>query len=174
MIHIFRFPANWLVLSVVGMAWLCAVGISRLAHERWRWIITALILTDLLAFAQYVRVPWLSPAYLESPPSLAQSLIPSATASRLYHSPIVTGELSNLVLKKLDDYSFIKSALVSSYGMAFGLREVSSYQTLILQRAENFSRRLAAEGPASPLLSWRESPRSSREIPVRADGPCRT
>ena len=38
----------------------------------------------------------------------------------------------------MTDYMFIKEALFPSYGMAFGLREVTGYQVLELSRAARF------------------------------------
>jgi len=153
-LHLFRFPANWLLLSLTGMSLLSAIGISHFKYRRWKWMSALLILVDLLAFGQYVRTPWFAPSFLEDPPPLAQALIPSSAASRLYHSPLVTDDLSQQMLKRAEDYLFFKEALAPSYGMSFGLREVSSYQVLKLARAERFQSRLAIGGPSSPLLSW--------------------
>jgi len=153
-LRLFRFPANWLLLSMIGLAWLSGIGISLLTPKRWRWMGAALILVDLLAFAQYVRVPWFTPSYLEEPPSLARTLLASSPASRLYHSPVIMQSLERDTLKEGEDYLFFKDYLPPSYGMAFGIREVTSYQVLKLARAERFQKRLASEGPSSPLLRW--------------------
>jgi len=153
-LHFFRFPANWLLLSMTGMAWLSGIGISILTPARRRWMGTALILVDLLAFAQYVRVPWFNPTFLEVPPPLARTLLSSYPETRLYHSPVITQALERQTLTEEKDYLSFKESLPPSYGMAFGLKEVTSYQVLKLARAEQFQDRLAAEGPASPLLGW--------------------
>jgi hypothetical protein len=67
---------------------------------------------------------------------------------------VVTRGLEDQGANSPEDYRFLKEALAPSYGMAFGLREVDSYQVLKLERARLFQERLAAQGPASPLLNW--------------------
>ncbi len=153
-LRVFRFPANWLLISMTAMAWLSGMGISLLAPKSRQWMGVALILVDLLAFAQYVRVPWFNPAYLDVPPPLAQTFRSAFPAARLYHSPVITQALERQTLKVGEDYRFFKESLPPSYGMAFGIREVTSYQVLKLTRAERFQKRLSAEGPSSPLLGW--------------------
>jgi len=152
--RLFRFPANWLLLGMVGMALLSGWGVSRIKSVCWKWIAAALVLADLLAFAQYVRVPWFQPDYLTVAPPLARTLRPLLKESRMYHVPVVTRNLEGRGMRGLGDYGFFKEALVPSYGMAFGLREVDSYQELKLKRARQFQDRLAAEGPSSPLARW--------------------
>jgi hypothetical protein len=153
-LRFFRFPANWLLISVIGLAWLAGIGIFLLTPKRRRWMGTALILVDLLAFAQYVRVPWFSSAYLEEPPPMVRTMLVSFPAQRIYHSPLIMQALERQTLKEGGEYLFFKEFLPPSYGMAFGIREVESYQVLKLARAELFQKRLAAEGPSSPLLRW--------------------
>jgi hypothetical protein len=153
-LHIFRFPANWLLLSTVGFALLSAWGVARMPDVRWRWTVAALIALDLVAFARQGRTPWFSPSFLSEPPALAQSLIAAAGTSRVYHSPAVVQRLSQQTSKSFTDWLRFKDALIPSYGTAFGLREVSSYQVLKLTRAAQFQERLAIEGPASPLARW--------------------
>jgi hypothetical protein len=154
MIRLFRFPANWLLVSMTGMALLSGLGVSHIKIPKWKWITTGLVLADLLAFAQYARVAWFPPSFLTDPPPLVQTLNALPHVGRIYHAPVVTQSLAGRDLKGIEDYQFLKESLTASYGMAFGLREVESYQVLKLKRAERYQARLAAEGPNSPLLRW--------------------
>jgi len=113
-----------------------------------------LILADLLAFAQYVRVPWFDASFLTEPPPLARELLPEAGTARLYHSPVIMQDVGHAQLRQAEDYLFLKNSLSPSYGTSFGLREAVSYQVLKLSRADAFQKRLAAEGPGSSLLAW--------------------
>ena len=153
-LHVFRFPANWLVLSAMGLAVLSGLGVARLTGDRWKWLSAALILADLLVFAQHGRTPWFKAAYLSEPPPLAQALMPASATDRIYTSPAVVQGFSQRGLKNFSDWVFLREALAPSYGMAFGLREVSSYQVMKLARAERYQERLALEGPSSPLVRW--------------------
>jgi len=152
--RLFRFPANWLLLSMTGMAFLSGWGVFHIKTGRWKWMTAGLVLADLLAFAQYVRVAWLPPSYLNDPPPIVQALKGLPRAGRIYHAPVVNQGFSGRDLLGMNDYVFLKEFLAPSYGMAFELREVESYQVLQLKRAERYQGRLAAEGPASPLLRW--------------------
>jgi hypothetical protein len=78
----------------------------------------------------------------------------SAGTSRVYHSPALVQRVSQLPSKSFSDWLLFKDALIPSYGMAFGLREVASYQVMKLTRAARYQERLAIEGPASPLAGW--------------------
>jgi len=153
-LHVFRFPANWLLLSSVGFAILSGWGVARLPDARWKWVVAALILADLLTFAQYGRTPWFSPSFLDEPPPLAQSSVPGSATHRLYHSPAVVERLAQQGSKTFNDWLQLKDALMPSYGMAFGLREASSYQVMKLVRAARYQERLAAQGPSSALARW--------------------
>jgi hypothetical protein len=153
-LHVFRFPANWLVLSAVGFALSSAWGVARVPDQRGKWAAAALVALDLLVFAQHGRTPWFSPSFLSEPPALAQSLMAAAGTSRVYHSPALVERVSQQTSKTFGDWLLFKDALIPSYGMAFGLREVASYQVLKLARAARYQERLAIEGPLSPLAAW--------------------
>jgi hypothetical protein len=153
-LHVFRFPANWLLIATIGFALLSGFGIMQLTSARWKWIGALLILTDLLTFAQHGRTPWFDVSFLDEPPRLAQSLIPISSTSRIYHSPSVIHHLDERGSRNFSDWILFKDALVPSYGTAFGIREVSSYQVLKTARAARYQARLAAEGPSSPLVRW--------------------
>jgi len=153
-LHVFRFPANWLLLCSIGLAVLSGWGVGRLAQARWKWAAAGLILADLLTFAQYGRTPWFTPSFLDEPPPLARSVISDSAAHRLYHSPALVERLSRQDSKTFGDWLRLKNVLMPSYGTAFGLREASSYQVMKLVRAARYQARLAAEGPSSPLARW--------------------
>ena len=91
-LHIFRFPANWLLPAVSAIMYLSAVGISRFPQERWKWMTVGLLAVDLLAFAQYVRVPWFPTSFLQNPPPVLQQVQEPLRTGRLYHSPPVLQE----------------------------------------------------------------------------------
>src|SRR5262249_51772778 len=88
-LHVFRFPANWLMLASAGLGILGGAGIGRLPSPPLRWAATAFVVLDLLLFAQHGRTPWFTTSFLTDPPPLARSLLPDASSLRLYHSPRV-------------------------------------------------------------------------------------
>ncbi len=152
--RLFRFPANWLLVTAIGCAWLAGAGICRFTNPRRKWAVAALMLGDLLLFARHPRTPWFNPSFLDDPPPVAQSQAPQASTARIYHEPGLINDLARQPSKVFTDWLFFKNALVPSYGTAFGLREVSSYQVLKLARAARYQARLASEGLDSPLARW--------------------
>jgi len=172
-LHVFRFPANWLLLTTTGLALLCGFGIARVSSSRWQWIAVFAIAVDLLVFAQHGRTPWFSQSFLDEPPPLARSLIPLSAMTRIYHSPALIQVLAEQESKSLNDWLFFRSALVPSFGTAFGLKEVSSYQVLKLGRAARFQERLAAAGLSSELARWAGIGTVITGMPAGASGPQR-
>jgi hypothetical protein len=99
-------------------------------------------------------VAWFDPSYLETPPPLAGQIRALPYATRIYHPKPITDALQSDARGTMEDFLFLKNFLIPSYGMAFGIREVRSYQVLRLKKAESYQRRLFSDGPASPLLRW--------------------
>ncbi|MBN2374471.1 YfhO family protein [bacterium] len=152
--HIFRFPANWLLLSSMGIAILCSYGISRMHNASWRYGVAAIIALELLLFAQYPRITWVNPAFLTEPPDLLSKTGEFKYPVRIYHTDMLMDKWIDSSLEKKEDYLLMRYFLPPSYGTAFGLQEVSSYQVLATRLAYNYQQRLATEGPSSPLLKW--------------------
>jgi hypothetical protein len=172
-LHLFRFPANWLLLGTTALAVLCGFGIARVSSSKWQWIGVSAIVVDLLVFAQYGRTPWFAQSFLDEPPPLARSLIPLSAMTRVYHSPVLIQALGEQESKSLNDWLFFRNALVPSFGTAFGLNEVSSYQVLKLARAARFQDRLTTSEPSSPLWRWAGVGTVVTGTPAGASGPQR-
>jgi hypothetical protein len=172
-LRVFRFPANWLLLATTGLAVLCGLGIARVSSSKWQWIAVSAIVVDLLVFAQHGRTPWFTQSFLDEPPPLARSLIPLSVTTRVYHSPALIRALGEQQSKSLNDWLFFRNALVPSFGTAFGLNEVSSYQVLKLARAARFQERLASAESSSPLWRWAGVGSVVTGTPAGASGPQR-
>lgn len=153
-LQIFRFPASWLLLATGGMALLTSAGITRLSSPLWKWLCVVAIALDLLLFAQVPLVAWFPPSFLEESPPLVKIYKEKPYLTRIYHPDLIKQAWLKTELKTYDDYLLMKESLTPSYGMAFGIREVNSYQVLRSKRAENFLNRLGREGHGSPLLQW--------------------
>jgi hypothetical protein len=149
--HLFRFPANWLLWSSAGLAWLAATGVARLPRTSWRWAAVAAIALDLLVFAQPVRTGWVEPGFFDNPPAWARELV---NVHRVYH----TREVRNLWIRgSLEtgaDYEAMREYLAPSFGAAFRIGEVRSYQVLSSRVSRDFEARLAKERSDSPLFDW--------------------
>jgi hypothetical protein len=156
LLHIFRFPANWLLLSTAGVSILCAAGISRLASPRRQWLAAGAIALDLALFCQFTRVAWADPAFLSDVPPIARQadeaggLVPV----RIYHTKRLMDLWRKGTLETGEDYLLMRDYLAPSLGVAYGLQEASSYQTLLLSDAARYQARLSEEGPEHPLLNW--------------------
>jgi hypothetical protein len=109
---------------------------------------------DLVIFAQFIRVPWMPPDLLQRPPRLFLYFQSNHFSDRIYHPPFLTEMYAKQSLKGVDDYIFMKESLMPSHGMAFGIREVKSYQELTLKSADLYQKRLLAAGAHSPLAQW--------------------
>ena len=150
--HVFRFPANWLLLAASGLSLLCAAGIAVLTTARARWLAAAAVTLELILFAQPTRVAWARPGLLTDAPVLARTLSGGAGPMRIYH----TGRLFSLwkqgSLRTEEDYLLMRDFLAPSFGTAFGIQEVSSYQTLAPRLSVMYAQRLAAQRLPSSLL----------------------
>lgn len=151
--RIFRFPANWLLMTTTGVGLLCACGISRL-RPSWRWTAVALVAADLLLAAQFPRSAWSLPKFLENPPALAQYLAGLPQPVRIYHADLLWSAWQRTRLQDEEDYSLMRDFLAPSFGTAFGVQEVRSYQVLHLKQTDEFLARLTEAGPRSSLLKW--------------------
>jgi hypothetical protein len=151
-LHVFRFPANWLVPASLGAALLAACGVAALPSPRARWVAVALVAADLTAFAGGPRAAWARPALVSEEPALARGI--AASGLRVWHAPPAMSAWHAQTLDSEADYEAMRGFLAPSYGTAFGVREAASYQVLRQASVDAFLRRLAAGGPGSPRLDW--------------------
>lgn len=153
-LHVFRYPANWLFLVAAVTPLLCAAGLARLRDAQLQWAAVVLVAADLLGFSQYARTAWADPRFLSEPPALAREAAALPPPQRLYHSEPLLRAWGRGTLNTPEDYALMRDFLAPSYGMAFGLQDITNYQTLRLKSAESYRARLEAAGPRSPLLDW--------------------
>jgi hypothetical protein len=153
LLRVIRFPSNWMVLSALTTSYLFGIALARISSVRVRYGLLFVALVDLVLFANHLRFGWFPPSFLTTPPA-AVATLRTTLPGRIYHPRALTSGEKEFTLAHIDDYTFLKDALVPSYGMAYGLREVDSLQPLKLRRAEEYQVRLAREGPKSPLLDW--------------------
>lgn len=153
-LRIFRFPANWLLLATTTLALLAASGVARLPHTPWKWAAVAVVILDLVVFAQAPRVAWSLPSFLTEPPAITRSFRDARAFSRIFHTEDLRRVWEGGFLETEDDYLLMREFLAPSYGAAFGISEASSYQTLRLKTANEYLNRMTREGPRSPLVDW--------------------
>lgn len=151
--RIFRFPANWLLASSVAAGLLCAAGVFHLP-KKWRWPAAILIAADLILFAQFPRQAWARPAFLTDTPLLVESLKRLPQPVRIFHTKPLYRLWQASSLKKEDDYLLMRDFLAPSFGIAYGIQELRSYQVLRTRLADRYLKRLDAEGPHSRLLDY--------------------
>ncbi|MFA6003012.1 MAG: YfhO family protein [Elusimicrobiota bacterium] len=153
-LHIFRFPANWLLAAALALSLLAASGVAALRTQRLRWGAAALIAADLLLFAQTPRTAWAKPGFLTDRPELAQGLDRRADGRRIFHTDRVFSLWKNSVLRTEEDYLLMRDFLAPSFGTSFGIPEAVSYQVLKPQLSGDLARRLASSRPPAPLLDY--------------------
>ncbi|MBI5208856.1 MAG: YfhO family protein [Elusimicrobia bacterium] len=151
-LRLFRFPANWLLMPASLAGLLCAAGIAKLS-PRWRWTAAAAVAVDLALFAQFPRSAWAIPGLLTDPPALAAAVASGPTPSRILHTRRLMTAWMAGTLQEEEDYLLMRDFLAPSFGTAFGVQEVFSYQTLRLKAADAYQKRLGA-APAPDLLAW--------------------
>jgi len=150
-LHVFRFPANWLLLGSAGLALLAAAGIQKLPTARWKWLAVCVIGLDLLLYNQQARVAWAKPSFFVEPPALAEEIKKSEGPTRIYHSARLMQLWQEGMLESEEDYALMVDFLAPSLGMAYGIQEASSMQTLRLELASRLVRRMDVD---SRLLDW--------------------
>jgi hypothetical protein len=148
-LHVFRFPANWLLLVTLGLIWLAAAGVARLPRPSWRWAAVGLLALDLVAFSLPARSAWVRPGFFAAPPAWAEGQV-----HRIYHTRAMRNLWVRASVRTGADYEAMREYLAPSFGTAFGIGEVRSYQVLGSRLAHAFEERLAAADHASPLWSW--------------------
>ncbi|MBI2386523.1 MAG: hypothetical protein HYV14_10975 [Elusimicrobia bacterium] len=153
-LRIFRFPANWLLLAAATLALLAASGVARLRGAAWQWGAVAVVILDLVVFAQAPRAAWALPSFLSEPPAVTRSFQGERTLSRIYHTEELRRAWERGFLETEDDYLLMRDFIAPSYGAAFRVSEASSYQTLRLKTANAYLDRLAKEGPRSSMADW--------------------
>lgn len=152
-LRIFRFPANWLLPAATALALLAASGVARLRGP-WGWAAAAVVVLDLVAFAQAPRAAWSRPSFLSDPPAAVASFQGERSLARIYHTEDLRRAWERGLLATEDDFLLMRDFLAPSYGAAFGISEASSYQTLRLRSANAYLDRMSREGPLSPLVDW--------------------
>lgn len=150
-LRIFRFPANWLLLATAGIALLCAAGVRCIQAPALRWLAVAAVVVDLVLFAQVSRVSWAPPEFLADPPPLADKV---AGPDRVYHDRPLMELWQRGVLAHEEDYRTMIAALAPSYGMAFGIQDAYSPQTLSLARARRYQERLDPDRIDDAGIGW--------------------
>jgi hypothetical protein len=112
-----------------------------------------LVTLDLLAFAQPPRTAWVRPGFFSDAPALVGGLAPSPEGPpvRVFHTPRLMQAWKNGSLESEADYLLMRDFLAPSFGTAWGLQEVVSYQTHPVKETADFLLRLNA-APGGPLL----------------------
>lgn len=141
--RLFRYPANWLFPASGFLALLAALGLSHL-KSRWAWGAALLIGADLVLFAQYPKSAWGKPEFLSAPPALARTIQGLPRPCRVYHEEGLMRAWAQGTLEAEEDYLLMRDFLAPSYGMAFGIEDISNYQTLRLKKSDEYRAQLAS------------------------------
>lgn len=165
-LHIFRFPANWLLITSFALALLAAAGLHAIKNPKLRVGLLVLLSIDLVCFLREPKIAWFDPSFLWAAPP-AVTALPHGT--RIYHQESILNEFERSSLRSPADYLRMKNFLQPSYGSVFGLRGVNSTQVLKLKSVAHFQERLNNEGPQSTLL--REASVSAVVVKTAPDAP---
>ncbi|MFH1368398.1 MAG: YfhO family protein [Elusimicrobiota bacterium] len=148
-LRVFRFPANWLMLSAGLAALLFASGVFLVKNVKIKVAIVIISLLELVVFSFFTKSAWMTPAFLSDMPSLAGTI---KSNTRIYHTDLLLSKWEQARLKTEDDFMLMKDYLVPSYGTVFGIREVNSYQVLETRLSRKIKERLFLEGPGSGII----------------------
>lgn len=154
-LHVFRFPAHWLLLATAASILLAAEGLSRLRTGPWRWVLIVLVLLDCAWFCRYLPVGWARPELLQVPPPLASRLVAGDGGSppRILHEEKLVQELVTWPLHLADSVVVLREVLFPSYAAACGVPEAKSYQVLRTRRAAAYLDRLERGHSRSELAA---------------------
>ncbi len=167
-LHFFRFPGSWLLLAAAGLTVSAARTLNRLPRP-WQAAVLALSTIDLLAFSYAPKVAWFDKPYLTRVPSVARLIASSPVPGRLLCTSSVIDAWDKTKINAVEDFLIFKNSLVPSIGVAFGVQEVVSHETILLKRATDFQDRLMRRGPNPEFLRWA----GVQEI-ITLDHPART
>jgi len=90
---------------------------------------------------------------LSGKPDLARGFEGERRYDRIYHEDGLMRLWERGRLESEDDYLAMRELLAPSFGVAFGVHEARSYQTLRTRAADAFQMRLSFAGE-SPLMDW--------------------
>lgn len=152
-ITVFRFPAHWLFPASVFSALLGGAGLTMLKCGKARLIIFVLLTAEMALHGTLNRIAWAYPSFYEETPRIVAAFSGKGPGQRIFHSDKLTAALESKMLTDKSDYGTIKEILMPSYGTAFGLPEVKSYQPLRLAAAAAYQERIRASSePARERL----------------------
>lgn len=152
-ITVFRFPAHWLFPASVFSALLGGAGLVMLKSGRTRLIIFGLLTAEIALHGTLNRTAWAYPSFFEEKPRMVSVFSGKGPGQRIFHSEELIAALESKMLLEKSDYGTIKEILMPSYGTAFGLPEVKSYQPLRLASAAAYNERISASsGPERERL----------------------
>ncbi|MCB4756512.1 MAG: YfhO family protein [Elusimicrobia bacterium] len=150
----FRYPAHWLLLSTIGLAFVGASGLKAVGKKRWRYGLLGLLALDLLVATFPRNTAWADLVFFSQAPLRLPGLDRIPEQSRVYHTSRFTNRIHQWKVKTGEDWLFIKGSLVPSVGVAYGIEEAASYEILTSRRHWAFLDRLDKAPLTSPLFDY--------------------
>jgi len=154
LMHVFRFPSNWLLWASLGVAFLSAAGIARVPSKRFKMGLVILLGLDVMGFCAQTRSVWMAPSFLTEPPQMAKTWRQFKNGERIFHNPFLDSGWPRERLSSVEDWTLMKEYVIPSVGMAYGIPEARSYQVLRLKKADAYQTRMLAAPANSPLWKW--------------------
>lgn len=151
---VFRFPSHWLMLTTFAFAFVGARGLREIRNGNLRWVVFGLAALDILLAAMPYRSLWGSLEFFTRTPNSIRALGDVPAGSRVFHSFSVTDRAHEWPVASGADWEGVKSVLLPSIGVAYGIREASSYSVLMTKRQLAFLGRLTYSPPTSVLFDY--------------------
>lgn len=153
-VRIFRFPAHWLLLGMVGAVLVASTGLKNITNKKIQRAIVFLVAADFLIFAWPGHTYWGDSDFINKAPSQLQSLGSPLPKGRVFHTDRITAYVDKWGVVNQEQWFTFLRLLVPSSGIPLGIREVNSRHQLSGKRNAAYVQRLNSAPITSPLFEY--------------------
>jgi|GEM_PF-3034760 len=152
--NLFRFPAHWIFLYVVGSVLVAGSGLRYIRDRHVQTSLVALVAFEFLLMSIHGRMFWRKVADFEGPVSFSESQRLGTSKGRIFHKYPIIEKSHEWNLINEDTWAFFKMAMIPSYAGAMGIPEAISHSNLTSHRTVKYYTRLHQYPISSELYDY--------------------
>lgn len=151
-IGLFRFPAQWIVWSVLCAPLVAAIGFSKIKSVPLKWFVFSLLLFDGLCYSWTPQSLWIDSDFWHFDPLKIVETVP-ANGPRVLHSPPLFAQSYRWEMSGSQSWINFLAIKPPSMLAAEGIREVFSHTNLQSRANHILQEKIARASFDSPLLN---------------------
>lgn len=153
LIGLFRFPAQWIVWSVVSVPLVAAIGFSKIKSVPLRFLLFCLLLVDGLCYSWTPQSLWMDSNFSRFDPLKLVGSVPG-NGPRVLYSPPLFAQSYRWEMSGSRSWLNFLAIRPPSMLAAEGVREVFSHSNLQSRANHIFQEKIARASFGSPLLDY--------------------